>query len=58
MVWNALELEGEVGEGMVGALREEHRVCVLGLFLYAHSGGNKCIMECIILCSVLQWSLA
>lgn len=41
--------------GMGGALLEEESMHVGAVpILYAYSRGNKCIMECIILCSVLQ----
>lgn len=44
IVWNALEQEGKMGKGTVGALREEQSVCMFSLFFYAPSGGNKCII--------------
>lgn len=59
IAWNALEQEGGMGEGTGGELLEKQSVHMLGTICisHAHGGGNKCIMECIILCSVLQRNL-
>ena len=60
IVWNELEEKGGMGEGMGGEPMEDQSMHMLDTIsiVHAHSGRNKCIMECIILCSVLQRNLA